>query len=129
MRIGMIEVIHNVDEFLEILSDGSRIHYELYWRPIEYSRETGLIYEIEAGINLYGLAKEGHIVVCNIFKRVTWESPELRKYNKGGLHEDYNAWIKDVWKEFEEIASSLKATKGRFEWRVENGFRKDKGSK
>ena len=113
--IRILEEVRDVEEFIKLLHPESRVHYEIYWKP---TRVTGLIEEIEAGIIIYGITREGFVLRCAINDRISWDSPELRKYDGNTLHERYNAWIKERWKEYEKIAKELGATPGKFEFAV-----------
>ncbi len=115
---GIVEEVRDVEEFLRLLDPESRVHYELYWKPVEYSRTTGLIYRMEAGMRLYGISREGFILVCNLSEVISWDDERLRKYGNSNLFEDYNAWIKERWKEYEKIAKELGATPGKFQLAV-----------
>ncbi len=112
----IVEVVHDVEEFLRLVDPESRVHYELYWKAVEYSRVTGLIYKMEAGINIYGITREGFVLVCNLRDIISWDDKKLRKYNTGNLFTDYNAWIKERWQEYEKMAKELGATPGKFEF-------------
>ena len=115
---GIVEEVRDVEEFLRLLDPESRVHYELYWKAVEYSRTTGLIYRMEAGMRLYGISREGFILVCNLSEVISWDDERLRKYGNSNLFEDYNAWIKERWKEYEKIAKELGATPGKFQLAV-----------
>ena len=99
-----------------LVAPESSVHYELYWKAVEYSGETGLIYKMEAGMKLYGITREGFVLVCNLRDVISWDDKRLRKYNTGNLFTDYNEWIKEKWKEYEKIAKELGATPGKFEF-------------
>lgn len=113
---GIVEVVHDLDEFLGLLDPESRVHYELYWKAVEYSKAYGFIYKMEAGINLYGVTREGFVLICNLREIISWDSPELQKYKGRTLTENYNEWIKEKWTEFEQKAKELGATPGKFEF-------------
>jgi len=114
----VVEEVGNVEEFLRLLAPESRVHYELYWRALEYSKEFGIIYKIEAGVKFYGITKEGFILVCRLSEVISWDDERLRKYNTGNLFSDYNEWIKEKWKEFEQKAKELGATPGKFQFAI-----------
>ena len=107
------EVVYELDEFKRLLSKNSRVHYEMYWKPIEY--HSGLITKLEAGIKLYGISNDNNILICEIKDQVTWSDNILKKYGNNNLYDDYDAWIKEKWKEYKKIAEELNATPGRFE--------------
>jgi hypothetical protein len=108
------EVIYeDVDQFLSLLSRDSRVHYELYWKPLAIT--GGLFQKIEIGLNLYGISIEGFILLCKVTEVVDWNSEALRKY-EGTLHQRYTAYIREKWEEFRAIAEEIGATEGKFEY-------------
>jgi hypothetical protein len=111
---GIVEVVHDVEEFLRLVAPESRVHYELYWKAVSVFR--GLIEEIEAGVVIYGLTREGFVLKCVIIDRISWQDERLRKYGNTDLHSAYNKWIKEKWEEYEKIAKELGATPGKFEF-------------
>jgi len=116
MKAVVVETVHNLDEFLSLISKDSRIHYELFWEPVETLR--GLIMRVRAGIIFYGLTDEGFVLKCILAEEISWQDERLRKYGNIDLHQAYDKWIKDKWAEFEQKAKEIGATYGRFEMTV-----------
>jgi len=120
MKIGcerkkIKEVVYDLEEFKKLLStDNSRVHYELYWKPLEHY--SGLITRLEAGIRLYGISVDGYILVCELSDEITWCDKRLKKYGNTNLFDDYDEWIKEKWNEYKKIAEELGATPGKFEY-------------
>ena len=109
------EIIYNdVDLFLSLLDKNSRIHYELYWKPARVTH--GLIEILEVGLNLYGVSKEGYILLCKVYDTIDWDSEILNKYEGSTLHQKYSEFIKEKWKEYKAIAEEIGATEGKFEY-------------
>ncbi len=68
------------------------------------------------GMTLYGLSNDGYIVKCELSEVVNWNDERLTKYKSNNLHEQYNAFIKEKWLEYEQLANELGATRGKFEY-------------
>jgi len=107
MRAVVVETVHDLDEFLSLISPDSRIHHECYWKYQEIVH--GLPLKVEAGIIFYGITREGFVVKCIISDRISWNSIELdKKYsNFDNIFDKYNAWITEKWQEYEEIAKKI----------------------
>ncbi|WP_457548711.1 hypothetical protein [Archaeoglobus sp.] len=120
-KVALVEEVYDLDEFLELISEDSRIHHQFYWKAERVIQ--GFIDTLRAGIKLYGIAREGHIVVCDLFEVVSWDSPKLReiseKYGVSNLNDEYEYWMKDVHERLKKVfIEKLGSTPGKFEFAV-----------
>ncbi|ADB58793.1 hypothetical protein [Archaeoglobus profundus] len=121
----LVEEVYDLDEFLEVVAEDGRIHHQFYWKAERAIH--GMIHTLRAGVKLYGIAKEGHIVVCDLSEVVSWDSPKLeeiaRKYGINNLNDEYRYWIKEVHEKMKrEVVEKLGSTPGKFEFVVVEGI-------
>ena len=117
-KVALVEEVYDLEEFLELIAEDSRIHHQFYWKAERIIH--GMIDTLRAGIKLYGVAKEGHIVVCDLFEVVSWDSPKLReiaeKYGVSNLNDEYQCWMNEVHEKLKrEVIERLGSTPGKFE--------------
>ena len=108
----LVEVVYNLDEFKAKVDNSKAIHYELWNKPLMIVGAVPL--RMQAGIILYGVSKDGQVLQCVLRKSITIEELNKRESVSFNVFEDYNAWIKEVWSEFEALAKDLNATKGKW---------------
>ena len=125
-KVALVEEVYDLEEFLELIVENSRIHHQFYWKA--ESVIHGMIDTLRAGIKLYGIAKEGHIVVCDLFEVVSWDSPKLEeiaeKYGLSNLNDEYEYWMKEVHEKLKrEVIEKLGSTPGKFEFAVMEGVK------
>lgn len=125
-KVAIVEEVYDLEEFLELIAEDSRIHHQFYWKVERVVH--GIIDTLRAGIKLYGIAKEGHIVVCDLFEVVSWDSPKLReiakKYGLSNLNDEYDYWMKEVHEKLKrEVIEKIGSTSGKFEFVVAEGVK------
>jgi hypothetical protein len=113
MKMCIIETVHDLDEFLSLIAPESRIHYETFWKPIEIC--GCIISRLTVGVTFYGVSREGYVLKCELKEVIDWKDKRLRKYKNTNIIDDYNAFIKEKWTEYDELAKKIGATKGKFE--------------
>jgi len=113
MSENIVETVYDLDEFLKLIDPNSRIHHECYWKCKRILE--GLPLEIEVGIVLYGLTREGFVLKCVITKKITWEEVEKLYPDSNNLYDKYNTWIRQEWAKFEKMAKEIGSTSGKFE--------------
>ena len=109
----LTEVIYDLDEFLSLLAKPARIHHEYYWKVLDKS--LGFPCKVEAGLKLYGISKEGHVLICVLSETMRWDSDELNKHDGNSVTDRFNAWISELWEKLEKKAKGIGSTPGRFE--------------
>ena len=100
MNPFLVEVVHDVDEFKSIVGDG-RKRYELSVR----GDGSGIRFYVV--LKVYGVAREGHVAVLEIVRKVDGLSLRGDKSIEEAVRESL--------KELTSIAKSLDARPGRFE--------------
>ena len=108
------ETVYNLDEFMAIIDQSKKIHYELKYeiRPL-----MGNIDLIWAVLRLYGL-KGNIIVMYEERKRVKWDSDEIKDFMKENNLHNYNVamirWVEKKLEEMEKKAKDLGASPGNY---------------
>lgn len=97
-REAYIEVISSLEEFKAVIDSSKRLHY----KPLSHPGAVvhGLAVEWIGGIEIYGIAKEGHIVKLVLAATVRMEDI---KYNVD-LYTGYGIWAKKKAEEFLDLA-------------------------
>lgn len=82
----LVEVVADIEEFKEILDPASRIHYRILSKPGALHR--GVALEWIAGLEIYGITKEGWIA-----KLVLADVIKMEEVKEGkDLYDGYNIW-------------------------------------
>ncbi|MBO8182025.1 MAG: hypothetical protein H0Z28_04430 [Archaeoglobus sp.] len=97
----MIEEVHDIEEFKNIVREGCRLRYQIL---VDVDTFHGVIMGGTARLEIWGIAKEGHIT-----KYV--ESKSIKGLMKP---EEFQEKIAEIGKELEEKAKNLGARKGRY---------------
>ena len=121
MKKNIVEYVYDIDEFMKIVDKNSRVHYMFF-----HDFDEKCLTWCEAGIVLFGVSKERHIVKCEISRKVSWTDKELDEKYKDvhNLLDRYNLWIhdtqKDLLKEIKEKLLkeySIEITPGKYEYK------------
>ena len=114
VKLNLVEVVYDLDEFKKKADEEYSVHYLFYRKP-DVS-VSGFMYGMEAGVEVFAVAKKGHLLKCVLFKRVRWDSSELDGY-KGSYDEKLYSWAADVHKELKEKVVEMfpDATPGKYE--------------
>jgi len=97
----MIEEVHDIEEFKNIVREGCRLRYQVL---VDVDTFHGVVMGGAARIEIWGIAKEGHITKYVETKTI-----------KGLMKvEEFQEKIGEIAKELEEKAKALGATKGRY---------------
>lgn len=105
----LIEVVHDVDEFLSKIDHGSDIHYEL--RSAIHKGEIAIV-----ELLLYGIGKSLAIVKCSVIELAKWCDEKVVVFGNSNAFENLKAWIQKKEREFKDLAESLGATPGKYDF-------------
>jgi|Deesub1362A_J573_1020465.scaffolds.fasta_scaffold31525_3 hypothetical protein len=100
----MIEEVHDIEEFKSLVKEGCRLRYQVLAKPNLFH---GVLIGMELELHIYGIAREGHILKFTKYR-------VLRNNNMKTAEEFQNEDVNKVIEEFEKLAESIGATKGRY---------------
>ncbi len=104
----LVEVVHDVDEFLSKIDPSGDLHYEL--RTAIHRGEVAVV-----ELFLYGIGKSSAIVKCSVVELARWSDEKVVVFGNSNTFENLKAWIRKKEREFRNLAESLGATPGRYE--------------
>ena len=104
----LIEIVHDIDEFLGKIDSGSDIHYEI--QSAIHGNDTAFVELI-----LYGIGRKSAIVKCSLTEFARWSDEKVRAFGHSNAFENLKAWIYSMRSDFEEIAESIGATPGKYD--------------
>jgi len=104
----LIEIVHDIEEFLGKIDPGSDIHYEI--RSAIHRSDTAFV-----ELLLYGIGRKSAIVKCSLTEFARWNDEKVRAYGHSNAFENLKAWISTKTAEYEELAESLGATPGKYD--------------
>jgi|GEM_PF-3448065 hypothetical protein len=100
----MIEVVHDLDEFKDVLRGGCRLRYQILTNLETFG---GIIRNVEVVFEVYGIAKEGHII--KFVDSTILENKKLKKV------EDFQEDILRCIEQYDKLAEEIGATRGRYD--------------
>ena len=116
----LVEVVHDINEFLAKIDPNSDVHYEIESNIIGPVGDIAYVKLI-----LYGVGRNASLIKCVLVESAKWNDKEVRKFRTNNAIDDLRLWIKEKRKEMKKIAKELKATPGRYEvlaWKNTAGY-------
>jgi len=114
MTTAIVEKVYDIQEFLSIIDDSERIHYELHH---ELRLFMSTIDRITAVLRLYGL-NCNKIIIFEKAESVKWSDEEVKELMKELNLNNYNRaleeWLRRKFQQFKEEAEKLGATPGSY---------------
>ena len=105
----LVEVVHDINEFLTKIDSDSDVHYEIK------SNIIGMGDMAYVKLTLYGVGRSASLIKCVLVESAKWSDKDVRKFRTNNAIDDLRLWVQEKQKEMEKIARELKATPGRYE--------------
>ncbi len=116
----LVEVVHDISEFIAKIDANSDVHYEIE------SNIIGPVGDIAyVKLTLYGIGRDLSLIKCVLVESAKWNYKDVRKFRTNNAIDDLRLWIQEKQKEMEKITRELKATPGRYEvlaWKGTAGY-------
>ncbi len=107
----LVEVVHDINEFLAKIDPNSDVHYEIE------SNIIGPVGDIAyVKLTLYGVGRNPSLIKCTLAESAKWKDEEVRKFRTNNVIDNLKLWIQEKKRELEKIARELKATPGRYDF-------------
>lgn len=113
--MGLIEVVHDSDEFFSRVDPLKPKHHNITWEPTEtaYNQVMGIIVKLKVS----GISQDGWIIRYVESNNINYEDPELKEYYPGksrNLNDAFKKFIDLKKIQLDKKARSMGSTPGNF---------------